>query len=120
MTGCACRQEDDLTKYEQAHHDFHAAPGHAYDCLCNAHLPLQIQIHAAETGWRCFYSVTTSAPSQHQSKESDAASSGLNLSALQMGFYQDMYGPIIIAGLITLVLVAILVLAAIDLAKGGL
>lgn len=37
-----------------------------------------------------------------------------------MGFYQDMYGPIVIACLITLVLVAILVLAAIDLARAGL
>ena len=39
---------------------------------------------------------------------------------VQMGFYQDMYGPIVIACLITLVLVAILVLAAIDLARAGL
>lgn len=39
---------------------------------------------------------------------------------VQMGFYQDMYGPVIIACLITLVLVAILVLAAIDLANAGL
>lgn len=37
-----------------------------------------------------------------------------------MGFYQDWYGPAILAGLIILVLVAILVLAAVDLANAGL
>ncbi len=36
-----------------------------------------------------------------------------------MGFYQDWYGPAILAGLIMACLLAILVLAAIDLANAG-
>ena len=36
-----------------------------------------------------------------------------------MGFYQDWYGPAIVAALIMFSLLAILVLAAIDLAKAG-
>jgi uncharacterized membrane protein YidH (DUF202 family) len=37
----------------------------------------------------------------------------------EMGFYQDWYGPAILAGLIMICLLAILVLAAIDLANAG-
>lgn len=38
---------------------------------------------------------------------------------VQMGFYQDWYGPATVAGLIMFSLIAILVLAIVDLAKAG-
>ena len=121
---CACRQTDDLTEYKSAHHSLHVAPCYAHDCLRNAHLPLQIQIHAAQTG--LVFLLKSSAALQAVgftlclAKRIVAHNAVNKLFDVQMGFYQDMYGPVIIACLITLVLVAILVLAAIDLANAGL
>lgn len=44
----------------------------------------------------------------------------MSAKCVQMGFYQDYYGPAVLAGLVMLVLIAILVLAIIDMASVGL